>query len=232
MSVNLRKKLENIRNESQPDLLAAVEIILTKNQAQRDQIASNLRQTSKSANDFKFDFLETDRIFHLRHIRKICIDYRLRFLDSAQFKQGIPSEAITEIRELEYLHQATFSGFKIAAPAKAFSLENYNDPLLFVPIGNDYYYLIYQWGNDLSSWRKWLVFPLRNLGWFTLFTLLLTMLITWLIPYNRLSNQIPMAGAIIFLFAFKSLFFVLMWGFFMTGRQFNAQAWDSKYYNS
>lgn len=230
MSVNLREKLEKARG-AQPDILDVVSKIFAENQAARNRIEANLRQSNSSHNDFTFDFLETDRIFHLDHIRKICIDYRLRFLDSSQFSQGIPPEAISKIGELEEKHQTTLSGFKIAAPSKAFSLENYNDPLLFAPIGNDYYYLIYQWGNDLSSWRKWLVYPLRNLGWFTIFVLLLTALVTWAIPYNRLSDQIPMAGAIIFLFAFKSLFFVLMWGFFMTGRQFNAQAWNSRYYN-
>ncbi|MGB5316964.1 MAG: hypothetical protein WBN56_13265, partial [Robiginitalea sp.] len=32
-------------------------------------------------NQFDFDSLDTSRIYHLDHIRKICIDYRLRFLD-------------------------------------------------------------------------------------------------------------------------------------------------------
>lgn len=230
MSVNLREKLEKARGP-QPNIPDVVSKLLAENQASRDRIEANLRESTSSRNDFNFDLLQTGRIFHLDHIRKICIDYRLRFLDSAQFSQGIPHEAISKIDELEKQHQTTLSGFKIAAPSKAFSLENYNDPLLFAPIGNDYYYLVHQWGNDLSSWRKWLVYPLRNLGWFTTFVLLLTAVITWLIPYNRLSDQVPMAGTIIFLFAFKSLFFVLMWGFFMTGRQFNAQAWNSRYYN-
>lgn len=231
MSVNLREKLMSVRKSDECEILAQVEALLEENQRHREAILANLSRPSQLINPLKFDLLETDRIFHLGHIRKICIDYRLRFLESSQFRQGFPPEAISAIRQLEQQHGITLSGFRIAAPAKAFSLDNYNDPLLFVPIGNGYYYLVHQWGRDLSAARKWLVYPLRSLGWFTVFCLALTAIVTWILPTNQMGEKIPMAGTIIFLFAFKSLFFVLMWGFFMTGRQFNAQAWDSRFYN-
>jgi len=232
MAVNLKTKLQKVRTRDADFALQSVYQLWTEDDLHRTEIAGRLAQASTDANHFNFDKLDADRIFHIRHIRKICIDYRLRFLDSALFRQGIPAEALTRIRELEQNHDIKLLGFKIAAPAKAFSLGNYNDPLLFASMGNDYYYLVHQWGNDLSAMRKWLVLPIRNLGWFTLFCLLLTALVCLAIPTSRLSQRIPMAGTIVFLFAFKSLFFVLMWGFFMTGRQFNAQAWNSKYFNA
>ena len=231
MSVNLTQKLMRARQSDGSEILAKVAALLEENQRHREMILANLSRPSQINNLLKFDLLETDRIFHLRHIRKICIDYRLRFLESSQFRQEFPQEAISAIRRLEQLHGITLSGFRIAAPAKAFSLDNYNDPLLFVPIGNGYYYLVHQWGKELSAVRKWLVYPLRSLGWFTAFCLALTAITTLILPTDQMAEKIPMAGTIIFLFAFKSLFFVLMWGFFMTGRQFNAQAWDSRFYN-
>ena len=52
-------------------------------------------------NSFDFDQLKTERIFHLDQIRKVCIDYRLRFLDIKYFKGNIPVEAIQKITLLE-----------------------------------------------------------------------------------------------------------------------------------
>ena len=101
-----------------------------------------------------FDLLETDKIFHIDQIKKLAINFRLRFLDSHLFKNQIPDEAITKIRVLEKNHKTTLQGFKIIAPSKTFQLENYDDPLLFAPIGNNYYYLIHKWGNDLSRYSR------------------------------------------------------------------------------
>ena len=51
----------------------------------------------KGVNNFDFEQLETNKIFHLNQIKKVCIDYRLRFLDLKYFKGNIPKE------DLEYV---------------------------------------------------------------------------------------------------------------------------------
>ena len=135
MGVNLKTKLQKVRTRDADFVLQSVCQLWTEDDLHPIEIAGRLAQSSSDANQFNFDKLDTDRIFHIRHIRKICINYRLRFLDSAQFRQGIPAEAVTRIRQLEQIHGIKLWGFKIAAPAKAFSLENYNDPLLFAPHG-------------------------------------------------------------------------------------------------
>jgi len=194
----------------------------------RENIASNLVQRE---NELHFDLLETDRLFHIDQIRKICIEYRLRFLPSGYFKPGIPEEAVSEIRKLEDLHGMTLGGFHIVAPSKAFLLQNVNDPLLFAPVGNGYFYLIHKWGNDLPAWRKIWVWPYRNLVTFTWMSLVLSFIVTWLTPTSELSRSIPMARVIIFLFAFKSIFAVGLYCFFMLGKKFNSTIWDSRYFN-
>src|SRR6476620_2382182 len=147
--VNLRDELALERKKSDAnDILLQVRQILADQEAERNRIRGTIDESSgEIANAFTFDLLETDRIFHVSHIRKVCIDYRLRFLDSQMFRHEFPDEAITQIRTLEQKHGTDLGGFRIIAPTKAFHLHNYNDPLLFVPIGNDYYYLIHQWGN-------------------------------------------------------------------------------------
>ena len=37
-------------------------------------------------NSFELDLLSKDRIYHIDEIKKVCIDYRLRFLEIKYFK--------------------------------------------------------------------------------------------------------------------------------------------------
>ena len=78
-------------------------------------------------------------------------------------KNTIPEEAISQIRMIEKNHNTTLEDFKIVAPSKVFDLINYDDPLLFVPMGNEYYYLIHKWGNDIRPLRKLPVSPIKNI---------------------------------------------------------------------
>ena len=76
-----------------------------------DELLNGFNNTSGSVNDFDFDRLETNRIFHLSQIRKVCIDYRLRFLDLKYFKGNVPAEGIEKITQLEKDHKTTLEGF-------------------------------------------------------------------------------------------------------------------------
>jgi hypothetical protein len=233
--VNLQEEMLTERNkrQSEAEILAQVQSILAENERQREQIADKLnRKSSTNTNTLQFDLLETDKIFHLDQIRKICVDYRLRFLDSSIFKNEIPEEAISKIRNLEKTHNTSLDGFKIIAPSKAFHLLNYDDPLLFVPIGNQYYYLIHQWGTEINPWRKLMVLPFKNLSTFTLSAVLLSIVLAMLVPENNLSKSVPMASFIVFLFAFKSVFAVFAYYFFMMGKNFNEEIWKREYYNN
>jgi hypothetical protein len=231
----LEKELlaERNKSKSEKDILAEVSAVLEENTRVRSQILNQLnRQGSTKMNQLDIDLLETDKIFHLDQIKTISVAYRLRFLDSSLFKNEIPAEAITKIRLLEQSHQTTLEGFKIMAPSKAFHLINYDDPLLFVPIGNNYYYLIHQWGKEINVWRKIKVLPIKNLLNFTLFTLLISVLFTLVMPINDISITVPLAPVLLFLFTFKSIFAVLAYYFFMLGKNFNEEIWQRKYYNN
>ena len=60
-----------------------------------------IKLKSKSNLNINLDFdpnkIESDRLFHIDDIKKICIDYRLRFLDLKYFKGEIPEEGIKKI---------------------------------------------------------------------------------------------------------------------------------------
>ena len=232
---NLETALRSERKKfnSETVILEEVKAILQENEKQRVAIREKLQvESSTKQNNFVFDLLETDKIFHIQEIKNVCIDYRLRFLDTHYYKNTIPEEAISKIASLEKKHTTQLSGFKIIAPSKAFLLLNYDDPMLFAPIGNDYYYLIHKWGNDMSPFRKLAVKPVRNLWNFTIFSLLISSLLTCLVPENNLSKSIPFASFIIFLFMFKSVIAVFCYYFFMLGKNFNEEIWQREYYNN
>src|SRR5690606_13488469 len=49
----------------------------------------------------QYDIRQFDegRIYHLSEIKKLCVQYRLRFLDASLFRNEIPYEAISEIKK-------------------------------------------------------------------------------------------------------------------------------------
>lgn len=226
-------RLEKKKSKSKNTILDEVKAVLLENEQQRNLIKNQLQsESSTKSNQFDFDLLQTDEIFHISTIKNVCVDYRLRFLDSHLFKNTIPEEAISKIATLEKTHRTTLDGFMIVAPSKAFSLISYDDPLLFAPIGNNYYYLIHKWGNDMTPFRKLVVKPVRNLSNFLIASIAFSAVFTLFVPANNLSKSVPLAPFIIFLFTFKSIVAVFLYYFFLVGKNFNEEIWNRKYYNN
>lgn len=233
--INIEKKLleQRFRRVEEQELMKEVFRIFSENEEDRKAIISKLGNSSTSeSNSFNFNLLETSHIFHLEDIKNICTIYRLRFLDSKFFKGGIPEEAISKIRNLESIHHTSLKNFKIVAPAKLLKLENADDPLLFAPMGNDYYYLIHKWGRDLHPLRKWLMWPYKNFENLVFTVFLFSILLTALIPMSWFTAQ---AGTQEYIFLFLILFkmvggVVLFYGF-AKGKNFNGAIWNSKFYN-
>ncbi|WP_136666573.1 hypothetical protein [Flavobacterium sp. H122] len=185
-----------------------------------------------AVNKLLINELEADKIYHISQIEKICISYRLRFLDSNYYKLEIPPETINKIKKLERIHKTSLHSFKIIATAEALKLKNYDDPLLFIPIGNDYYYLIHKWGNDLSRFRKWMVLPYKNLEYLIFFIFLISLLTTFILPYKNLGNvSYNTVKLVTFLFIFKMYCAIFIYYFFWKGKQFSITNWDDIYYN-
>ncbi len=120
---------------------------------------------------------EERRVFTIDQIKSLCLDYRLRFLPSKLYKGSIDEKLPEKVREfemtsvaykqaVEYAKRSYYTSkleYFICAPANSFELKDKNlDPLLFIRISEDRYYLIYKWGNDLSIFRRVLGFFTKN----------------------------------------------------------------------
>lgn len=216
------------------EIIKEVYRVFLENENKRQEIICTLAEKSiEGENQFNFDLLQADHIFHINDIENLCINYRLRFLDSHYFKGDFPEEAISEIRHLEKSHNIVLKNFKIVAPAKLLKLENADDPLLFAPMGNDYFYLIHKWGKDLHPLRKLLMWPYKSLDNLVFVVIVLSILLTSIIPMEYLT---PHAGIGEYLFLAFFIFtgmggMVILYGF-SKGKNFNGEIWNSKYYNA
>lgn len=234
---NIEEKLayeKSIQNKEE-SIIQEVEKILKGADGIQERILENLTDSfpPHTSNTFNFNLLETRKIYHIDQIKKICIDYRLRFLDSKYFKGKIPQEAISKIKVLEKQHGIEIKGFKIIAPSRLFKLEDKDDPLLFAPLGNDYFYLVHKWGNDLHPLRKLLVWPFKDLLNLVALVLVLSYLATLLIPQGLFSKHgSAIEFWILFFFMFKCIAAVVIYYGFALGKNFNPGIWNNKYYNT
>lgn len=230
---NIEEKLRSKRKQlNTPErLILQVNSIFDAETKKEDSILDELTLgKEKQTNAFNIDLLESDKVYHISTIKTICIDYRLRFLDSRLFKNEFPQEAIFNIKALEKDHNIKLQGFKIIAPSKLFKLKNPDDPLLFAPIGNGYYYLIHKWGNDLHPLRKWLMLPFKNFETLIISAIITSFLITFIFNFKLLESQIASSKfLILFLFMFKSVIGIIIFYAFSQGKNFNSVIWNSKY---
>ncbi|SOC80552.1 hypothetical protein SAMN06296241_2104 [Salinimicrobium sediminis] len=236
--VNLQRKLEALRNKEMEEekLLEEVQRILEEEKTFEADIIKRISEGDPEGidhNNFIFDLLESGRIFHLSQIKKICITYRLRFLNTSYFKGDLPQEAISAVKQIERAHSTTLQNFKIIAPAEFFRLENADDPMLFAPIGNDYFYLIHKWGKDMHPLRKMMKWPLKNLENLIIFSFFASFLLSFGIREIFFSSfQKTSEFLVIFMYTFKSVIGLVFFYGIALGKNFSSGNWNSKFYNA
>lgn len=236
--IDLEKALHNTKTkdlEKNPDkTLEAFKALLAKDDALDHEIADNIFSPQGQINKLNLKNLDPARIYSLGQIKELCTNYRLRFLSTRYFKGEIPHEAIAEIKSLQRSTGEEITDFKIIAPASLFNLEfKDKDPLLFIPLGNQRYYLVHKWGNDLHPLRKALVYPFRNFKSLLSSVALLAALIVCLIPSAVLMGPYDTSSLAIRIIFFFYLFiafsgFTALYGFSRM-KNFNAELWNSKY---
>jgi len=229
--VNLFEELlkERSKQISTNELMSLIKNIWVKEDSKKERITQSLKDVNNgSFNQLKFDEMETKNIFHKDTIKNICVRYRLRFLDSNLFKGDYPKNITKIISDIEKKHDTKLINFMIMAPSKLFKIKSPDDPILFVPIGNDYYYLIHKWGEEFNYLRKLLVLPFKNIDNLTIFSVLVSVFFAFLgklfIPSLTFSEVF-----ILFLFLVKGFIFIFFYTFFLTRKNFSESIWNSKY---
>ena len=85
---------------------------------------------------------------------------------------------------------AELEHFKIMAPDSKFRLEDCDkDPVLFLKLSDNYYYLIHQWGGDLAWYRKAVMWPLRSFATLTASIAAISLLLAFMVPTELLLGE-------------------------------------------
>lgn len=228
---NVYEQLNKVRDKSSTDLIADVKKWLQDSSYSKIS-SEDVKNARGDGNNLNFDLLESQHIYHINQIEKICVNYRLRFLDAKYYKSDIPQQGLAKINYLNHQHETELQGFKIMAPSKLFKLENADDPLLFAPIGNGYYYFIHKWGNDLHPLRRMMMWPVKNLENFMITTFIFSVVSTLFVSEIFMNKASGSEIFLLFLFVFKWIIAVAMYYGFAKGKNFNESIWKSKYYNA
>jgi len=186
--LNDLRKLANKRNEGD-FLLQEINSTIQKAWFKSQNVFQNLFYYQQ--NDFLLneDELDPKDIFTLKEIKKICINYRMCFLDAHLFKNEIPAVAEIKIEYLNEKYRKNIQGLKILSYHECFTnpfcKKNYG--LLFAPTENGNYYLVHTWGNPISSKRKWLYFPLRNFESLAVSLIVFTLIVDLILPTHLIT---------------------------------------------
>lgn len=231
--VNIKQELIKERSLS---LATEAKMLLNASAESDANVLQRLKNSDENADSSSLSIADNhEQVFHMNDIEKICIRYRLRFLDTKYFKHEYPYEAILKIKEFEKEYNTKVKRFKIVAPDKAFDLQDCNqDPLLFAQLADGRFYLIHQWGNDLAWYRKFIYFPARTIYTYFYFMLALAALFAFSVPVEW------------FLVKDDNVMYMRIWftihcfiGFFFMGiflgtigqKSFSSMNWKSKFMN-
>jgi len=239
--VNLEKALRGLRDESNAKVesemvLSEFKSLFEADWEREQRIAKNISAGAVSDELLPSRNLAEDRIFELRDIKKLCLTYRLRFLSTRQFKNEIPGEALAEAKRAEEMAGSEIKAFMIAAPASAFKLQDANkDPLLFAPLEDGRFYLIHQWGGDISAFRKFVFKPLEKPLNLLITILAVSLVLSAILPTSAFTSaelgyiNFYRVGFFGWNVAFLSGMVSYFW--FATNQKFSVNAWNNKHFN-
>lgn len=189
--LNIASQLEKVRakNRQHEDiLLNEVKNILSADLLKENKILNHLKFYNEAFELVDETDVDYSLIYTTKEIKKTCIDYRLRFIDSQFFKNEIPYEAVLKIKDFNLKYRKDLKRFKILAPVKAFMRgENKLPCLLFVETLNGNYFLIHSWGENLKWNRVLMSFPFRSIETLFLTVALFTLLVDISLPVQLIT---------------------------------------------
>lgn len=237
--INLEHELIQTRENTGTKLIQQAHFLLEKEQKEEARILELLgisKDDSISFDRLEHSQLDQSKIFTLEAIQKLAIRFRLRFLPTSYYTGNYPIDAISAIKKLEKSHQTELQNMYILAPKKKFDLGDCDgDPLLFSRIGENQYYLIASWGNDLHPLRSIVLWPFRSVNTSLLTAVVFSIFFSLIIParwmeFMNIKEVWAIRGMVFihFLIGFMAIGTLFMFMFF---RNFSDKEWNSKYFN-
>jgi hypothetical protein len=235
---NLWKELQQESNYEMESFLSSVKEVLIEEVVKTSSISENIKASKgKGFDAIDIDEVDEKRLFSIEDIKSIAIKYRLRFLPSHLLKEEVPLQAVTDISKHQVLHRTTITNSFILAPKAKFILSDCDsDPLLFSRIGENHFYLVAQWGGDISTWRKILFWPMRNVKNAVTTIVCIALFFALVAP-----DQVLLSGTEARVWPLRIMFFIQCLFItasiatmitFMRARNFSTAEWNSPHFNS
>lgn len=225
-TVDLHKELIKSKKKVKSNLIEEVNTIL-KDQAEAEKEIHARVSGGKQKQVYNAEDFDTENIYTLEQIKKICIKYRLRFLDSKSFVGEIPYEAILKIKDLERRVGEPLNGFKIVAPKELFKLEDKDsDPLLFLQLADNKFYFIHKWGGELNRFRSILAAPLRSFMSMFWFLAAVSFVFSLLVPTSSFD-----VFAFLFVHSFIAICGIACMLILSMRENFSDVEWNSKFFS-
>jgi hypothetical protein len=181
------------------------------------------------------ELLDKKKIFSVDDIKSICIQYRLRFLDSKYFKiEGLPTEEVKAIKNLEKELGKEIRSVKMLASLNSFRQENINNTmLLFAEMDENNFYLVHKLGNGFSRYKKIISFPFRSILSLLITCIIIGLPVAFIVPafiFNtpekvQYYQMLYLAGFTV------SVVFIMVFGGFTFYKKFSRICWNRPYFN-
>lgn len=245
MKVSIDKELQKASQEEKKkynvDPINEVKLLLAGESSEDARILRGLSQNSHfnkiekiRGEQLELEKLENEyegKVYKKEQIEALCVDYRLRFLQSRYYTGSYDVEVASKIKEFAKSTNSSIDDytlgrrFFVMAPAKMFELKDEKyiskaelrrqaDPAIFYQIDENHYRLIHKWGSDFTifrliegfRWKSW-----WSHQWFNTFMLMpiFAFLVFWLngTPAASFDNHWFAASLTIFSFSFFIAFF-------------------------
>lgn len=224
MKVSIDKELEKKSQEEKKkfniDPINEVKLLLAGESSEDARILRGLSQNSQfnrienlRGTQIELENLENEyqgKVYTLDQIESLCVDYRLRFLQSRLFTGSYDVEVAAKIKDFAKETKSPIDDytlgrrFYVMAPSDMFSLttEKYlskadlrrqMDPAIFYQIDQNHYRLVHKWGNDFTifrliegfRWKSW-----WNYQWFNTVMMMPVLAFLFLVFFETPAAQI------------------------------------------
>lgn len=176
--------------------------------------------------------LDTKRVFSIKDIKSVCIDFRLRFLDKKYYRAELPYDAHIKLTAFEIEIGVPVS-FKILTESHNFkSTYPHTQQLLFADLGNGEFYFIHKWGNEFKDFRKYTAMPYKNIEFLFVIILVISSVLTIITPTNFITskpnmNYFSMIRLAFFFWCVVALSALFTYYIVAIRKGMNSSEWDS-----
>lgn len=184
MKVSIDKELEKVSQEEKQkfnvDPINEVKLLLAGESSEDARILRGLSQNSQfnriekvRGEQIDLENLEKEyegKVYKIEQIEKLCVNYRLRFLQSRYYTGSYDVEVAAKIKDFAKSTNTSIDDYTLGrrffmmAPQEMFQLRDEKyiskaelrrqaDPAIFYQIDEKHYRLIHKWGNDFTVFR-------------------------------------------------------------------------------